>query len=57
MIKCILSYTHASKTQEFNCKMNVILANLEANYMGMNVSIPHYGWMIIFVYLMYGWKK
>jgi len=31
-------YPHASKTQEFNCKMNVVRVNLEAN-MGMNVSI------------------
>jgi hypothetical protein len=36
-------YTCASKTQEFNCKMNVVLVNLEANK-GMNVRIhPHYG--------------
>jgi hypothetical protein len=33
----------ASKTQEFNQKMNVVQINLEAN-MGMNVSIfLHYG--------------
>jgi hypothetical protein len=43
MAKCLFPYTHASKTQEFNNKMNVVGANLEAN-MGMNVSIhPHYG--------------
>jgi hypothetical protein len=43
MVKCLFSYTHASKTQEFKSKMNVVKVNLEAN-MGMNVSIhPHYG--------------
>jgi hypothetical protein len=37
--------------------MNVVQINLEAN-MGVNVNIhPHYGWMIFFIHLMYGWKK
>jgi hypothetical protein len=35
MVKCLFPYTHVSKTQEFNHKMNVVLANLKAN-MGMN---------------------
>jgi hypothetical protein len=43
MVKYFFPYTHASKTQEFNRKMNVVLINLKAN-MGMNVSIqPHDG--------------
>jgi len=43
MEKCLFPYTHASKTQEFNYKMNVVPINLEAN-MGMNVNIHlHYG--------------
>jgi hypothetical protein len=26
--------------------------------MRMNVSIhPHYGWMVFFIHVMYGWKK
>jgi hypothetical protein len=42
MVKCISPYTHASKTQKFNHKMNVVLVNLEAN-MWMNVNIHfHY---------------
>jgi len=42
MAKCFFPYTHASKTQEFNRKMNVVPINLEAN-LGMNVSIyPHF---------------
>jgi hypothetical protein len=36
-VKCFFFYTHASKTQEFIHKMNVVLINLKAN-MGMNVS-------------------
>jgi hypothetical protein len=41
--KMFFPYTHASKTQEFNHKINVIPINFKAN-MGMNVSIhPHYG--------------
>ncbi len=35
MVKYLFPYTHASKAQEFNHKMNVIQVNLEAN-MGMN---------------------
>jgi hypothetical protein len=31
MVKCFFLYTHASKTQKFNCKMNVVLVNLKAN--------------------------
>jgi len=55
--KCIFPYTHANKPQQFNCKMNVILINFEKN-MRMNVSIrPHYGWMVFFIHVMYGWKK
>jgi len=43
MVKCFFPYTHASKTQEFNHKMNVIHVNLKVN-MGMNVSTHfHYG--------------
>jgi hypothetical protein len=43
MVKCLFPYTHASKTQKFNLKMNVASINLEAK-MGMNVSNhPHYG--------------
>jgi len=39
----VFLYTHASETQEFNYKMNVVLINLKTN-MGMNVSIHlHYG--------------
>jgi hypothetical protein len=42
MEKCIFPYTPASKTQEFNYKINVPI-NFEVN-MGMNVNIhPHYG--------------
>jgi hypothetical protein len=29
MVKCLFLYTHASKTQEFNHKMNVIHVNLK----------------------------
>jgi hypothetical protein len=43
MVKCFFPYTHASKTQEFNNKMNVVGVNLEEN-MGINVIIHlHYG--------------
>jgi len=35
MVKCLFSYTHANKTQEFNNKMNVVRINLETN-MEMN---------------------
>jgi len=39
----VFPYPHASETQEFNHKMNVVLIDLETN-MGMNVNIhPHYG--------------
>ncbi len=31
MVKCFFSYTHASKTQKINHKMNVVHVNLEAN--------------------------
>jgi hypothetical protein len=42
IVKRLFPYTHASKTQEFNHKINVIPINLKAN-MGMNVSIHlHY---------------
>jgi hypothetical protein len=30
-VKCVFPYTHANKPQEFNCKMNVVLVNLEKN--------------------------
>jgi hypothetical protein len=56
MVKRFFLYTYASKTQEFNYKMNVIHVNLEVN-MGMNVNIYlHYGRMIFFIHPMYGWK-
>jgi hypothetical protein len=43
MVKCVFHYTHVSKTQKINCKMNVVQINLEAN-MGVDVSIhPHGG--------------
>jgi hypothetical protein len=44
MVKYFFPYTHVSKTQEFNHKMNVVPTNLETNT-GMNVSIHplHYG--------------
>jgi len=57
MVKCLFPYTHASKTQKFNCKMNVVPINLKAN-MGMNVNIhPHdvfhssNVWMKNFIYM------
>jgi hypothetical protein len=34
--KCF-PYTHANETEEFNCKMNVVLENLKTN-MRMNAS-------------------
>jgi hypothetical protein len=47
--KMFFPYTHASKTQEFNHKMNVVPIYLETN-IGMNVSIhPHYGLMFCFI--------
>jgi hypothetical protein len=56
VVKCLFPYTHDPKTQEFNHKMNIVPINLEAN-MGTNVSIhPHYGLVIFFICLMYGWK-
>jgi hypothetical protein len=43
MVKCLFPYTHASKTQKINHKINVVQVNIEAN-MGMNVNIHlHYG--------------
>jgi hypothetical protein len=38
MVKCLFLYAHASKTQEFNCKMNVVPINLKAN-IRMNVYL------------------
>jgi hypothetical protein len=32
MVKCIFPYTHASKTQEFNHKINVIIVNVKATW-------------------------
>jgi hypothetical protein len=29
MVKCLFPYAHASKTQEFNRKMNVVPTNLK----------------------------
>jgi hypothetical protein len=31
MVKCFVPNKHASKTQEFNYKMNVVQVNLEVN--------------------------
>jgi hypothetical protein len=57
MVKCIFSYTYASKTQEFNFKIKVVPVNLKTN-MRMNVIICLTLWMNeFFIHLIYGWKK
>jgi hypothetical protein len=38
MVKCLFLYTHVNKTQEFNCKMNVVSIDFKSN-IGMNGSI------------------
>jgi hypothetical protein len=45
MIKYFFLYTHASKTQEFYQKMNVVLVNLKAN-MGDECKHSSSLWMI-----------
>jgi hypothetical protein len=53
MIKYFFLYTHASKTQEFYHKMNVVLVNLKAN-MGDECKHSSSLWMNdFFIRLMY----